>query len=253
MRGLGRGNIPGLMDIHCHILYGVDDGARNVRVTRKMLEMAWEDGIRAMIATPHYRPDRWPVSWEQREAALAKTRRLAQELDPDFRIYTGNEIFYREDAAARLAEGAAATLADSRYVLVEFHPQDSYEYLRQGLQSLRMEGYEVILAHWERYECLLQEPERLEELAGSGIGIQSNADAVLGDRGRAVKKRTRDMLEAGLVPYVATDCHGIQGRTPQLRGAYEYIRKKVGEETAYRVCVENPRKIIESASQGNPL
>ena len=246
MNNLRRGGVPGLIDIHCHILFGVDDGARNVHITRKMLEMAYADGIRAMIATPHYRPERWPVSWEQRELALAKVQRLAQDLDPNFRIYPGNEIFYQEKIGERLAAGEVDTLADSRYILVEFHPDAPYEYLWQGLQGLQMEGYRVILAHWERYDCLIREPERLETLAGSGVGIQSNADAVLGGQGRGVKKLIREMLEDGLVDYVATDCHGIRGRLPQLRCAYEYIRKKIGEDTARKVCVENPQRILQN-------
>ena len=244
-----RGKTPGLIDIHCHLLFGVDDGARNVRVTRKMLEMAYQDGIRAMIATPHWRPDRWRIPPEQMEETLAKVQRLAQDLDPDFRIYSGNEIFYREGAEQRLARGEIWTLADSAWVLVEFHPDAPYEYLREGLSRLRMAGYQVILAHWERYDCLRRDPDRLATLAGSGVGIQSNADAVLGGQGRAVKKLLREMLEAGLVDYVATDSHGVERRPPQLRKAYEYIRKKIGPDTAERVCRKNPERILGSAKK----
>lgn len=243
------GGVPGLIDIHCHILFGVDDGARNARVTRKMLELAYEDGIRAMIATPHYRPDRWRISREQLELTLGKVQLLARDLDPEFRIYPGNEIFYREGIEKRLAEDKIWTMAGSTCVLVEFHPDDSYEYLHQGLQSLQMAGYETILAHWERYDCLRRDPERLEVLAGSGVGIQSNADAVLGGQGRAVKKLVREMLEAGLVDYVATDSHSMDRRPPQLKKAYDYIQKKSGREIAERVCVINPQRILQRAKK----
>ena len=234
------------LDIHNHIMFGLDDGAENIRETRKMLEMAYEDGIRAIIATPHYRPERWAVSPEQTEWVFQKVQRLAKRIDSTFQIYPGNEIFYRDETAELLAKGKIRTLAKSRYLLVEFHPDAPYEYMRQGLQTLCLAGYQVILAHWERYDCLKEEPDRLEGLAQGGVLIQSNVVAILGKQGRAVKKMLREMIQDGFVDFVATDSHDLRKRPPQLSPAYDYIRKKIGEETAYQLCVENPRSVIEN-------
>ena len=240
---------PRLIDIHCHILYGVDDGAADARMTRQILELAWRGGVRAMIATPHFRPDRWQSTRQQRRNILEEVRQMARELDPAFHVYPGSEIFYRDGITEALESGEAEPLADSRYVLVEFFPDAPYRYLCQGLQHLRLAGWQPILAHWERYECLLQSPERLEELTEGGVKIQTNAGAVLGSRGRRVKHLIRRLLARGQIDYVATDCHGSRNRPPQLKSAYEYIRDRIGEEVARRVCVENPGRILNTTRQ----
>ncbi len=240
---------PRLIDIHSHILYGVDDGAADARMARQMLELAWRDGVGAMIATPHFRPDWWQSTRQQRWHILEEVRRMARKLDPTFRIYPGSEIFYQDGIAEALESGDAEPLADSRYVLVEFFPDVPYRYLHRGLQNLRLAGWRPILAHWERYDCLLQSLERLEELAEGGVEIQTNAGAVLGSRGRRVKHLIRRLLSQGQIDYVSTDCHGSRNRPPQLKSAYEYIRDRIGEEVARRVCVENPGRILNTTKK----
>ena len=236
----------GMIDTHSHIVFGMDDGARNKRDTRKMLEHAYADGIRAIIATPHYRLERWNFQTEGFRSALEETRAIASEISPDLRIYPGNEIYYRDEIPFLLREKKIFTLAGSRYVLVEFHPSQPAAYIRQALQRLQMEGYLVILAHVERYTELTGDFDSLENLTELGIYLQVNASTLLGDQGRSLQKLTKKLLKKGMITLVASDSHDVRRRPPELAECFHYIRKKAGFSMAEKLCKVHPMKIIKN-------
>ena len=143
-----------LIDIHAHILPGVDDGSRGMEESETMLSMAYRQGIRRIIATPHYSRRRGSGGL----AELAdRLNARAQAIYGDFEILPGHETYYYEGLAEALKSGQALTLAGSRYVLVEFDPGVSYRQLYQGVRKLIMARYVPVLAHVERYLCLRDE------------------------------------------------------------------------------------------------
>ena len=180
--------MEGFIDMHCHILPGVDDGAKDIKETKEMLRIAYEEGIRCIIATPHHHPKRGKESPKilRRQAKLV--REAAHEIDEHFRIYLGTEIFFGQDVPDKLEAGEILSMNNRDYVLVEFSPSDTYAYIRQSLQQMQMAGYEVILAHVERYNCIIKEIELAEQLWEMGIRLQVNADSITGENGRELKK-----------------------------------------------------------------
>ena len=234
-----------LIDTHCHILPEVDDGAHNIEETRQMLQEAYEDGIRYVIATPHYHPRRGRKSPGYLRRQLKLVREEAAQISDELRIYLGTEIYFGQDIPERLREEKVLTMNRTRYVLVEFSPADPFEYICQGIQQIQLKGYEVILAHIERYQCMYKGKGYAEHLNRMGVKIQVNADSITGNGGWKAKRLVRELLENRLVFCVGTDAHNPKRRPPRMRKAAEYVEKKYGEDYARRIFFSNPRVMLK--------
>lgn len=233
-----------LVDTHCHILPEVDDGAQNMEETRQMLQEAYEDGIRYIIATPHHHPRRGRKSPKQLRRQLKLVREEAAQISGELRIYLGTEIYFGQDIPERLREEQILTMNRTRYVLVEFSPGDPFEYICQGIQQIQMKGYEVILAHIERYQCMYKNIENAEHLKHMGVRIQVNADSITGESGWKAKRLVRRLIDERLVFCVGTDAHDPKRRPPRMKKAAEYVEKKCGEDYARRIFFSNPRIML---------
>ena len=233
-----------LVDTHCHILPEVDDGAKNMEETRQMLQEAYEDGIRYIIATPHHHPRRGRKSPKQLRRQLKLVREEAAQISDELRIYLGTEIYFGQDIPERLREELILTMNKTKYVLVEFSPGDPFDYICQGIQQIQMKGYEVILAHIERYQCMYKNIENVEHLKHMGVRIQVNADSITGEGGWKAKRFVRRLIDERLVFCVGTDAHDPKRRPPRMKKAAEYVEKKCGEDYARRIFFSNPRIML---------
>ena len=236
--------MSGYIDMHCHILPEVDDGAQSIEETVQMLRIAYREGIRCIIATPHHHPKRGMEHPERLRKKLTIVRREAKKIDEKFRVYLGSEIFFGQDVLEKLKEGQILTMNRRNYVLVEFSPSEPFSYIKQSLQQLMMAGYEVILAHAERYRCLTEEPELAEQLGDMGILLQINAGSITGDGGRRIRKFIRYLMDEDLVFCVGTDAHSARSRAPRMKKAAEYVKKKYGEEYVRKIFYENAKMML---------
>ena len=169
----------GLIDIHSHILPLVDDGAESVEMALLMLKKAAEEGIEKIILTPHQKPDRRCVTPEGILRRMEELRELAGKEKIPVQLYPGNEIFYRHGLAELLDKGKIRTMADSRYVLIEFLPGEDYTYIRDALSRVASFGYRPITAHVERYVNVMSRIDKAEELKeDTGCYFQVNAEWV---------------------------------------------------------------------------
>ena len=226
------------VDIHCHILPGVDDGSQSPEETKAMLEKAWDEGIQIMVATPHYH--------KQRGKNDILTRKLAKEVHPKMQICLGMEIYYGEDVPELLKTGKAVSIRKSRYILVEFSPGDDFQYILNAVRKLQMSGHTVIIAHIERYNCLREDISNVEYLREMGAYLQVNAGSITGSYGRSVKKFLREVLKAHLVQLVGTDAHGPEKRSPKMQEAYKEVVKRCGEEYADQIFGQNAKKVLRN-------
>lgn len=233
--------LEGIIDIHCHILHGVDDGVQSLEEAVCVLEKASEDGIRTMILTPHYRKKMFETSKEQIEAQFRELYPYAKELG--VQIYPGCEYHVDSDMIDDIREERHFTLARSKYVLTEYSSVHTFGYIWKHTDQVLRSGYIPVLAHVERYPALTEGIGRIAELSGMGARIQMNADAVLGLSGRKIKKFCHNVLREGLADYIASDCHGMSFRPSHLAECCSYVEKKFGEEEARRIFVKNPKKI----------
>ena len=234
------------VDIHCHILPGVDDGSQTPEETKAMLQKAWDEGIQIMGATPHYHKQRGKNDIELIKKQLLLTRKLAKEVHPKMQICLGMEIYYGEDVPELLKEGRVVSIRKSRYILVEFSPGDEFQYILNAVRKLQMSGHTVIIAHIERYNCLRKDISNVEYLREMGAYLQVNTGSITGSYGRSVKKFLREVLKAHLVQLVGTDAHGSERRTPKMQEAYKEVVKRCGEEYADQIFGQNAKKVLRN-------
>lgn len=233
-----------VIDIHSHILPGVDDGARNMEETIEMIKIAVKEGIGAIVATPHYEVGMEPEVLSKYREAYCKVRQYIEEEQIPLELYQGSEIFYSESITEALQEGTLYTINGTRYVLVEFSIDTGYSTIERALKNLLYAGYRPVLAHTERY-MELHDLKKVGELVRLGTRVQINANSVIGKEGWRVKRFCLRLMKNSLVHVIGTDAHGSSRRRPVIKECVEYIENKMG--TSYRklVCEKNPRKILE--------
>ncbi|MBO5281776.1 MAG: protein-tyrosine-phosphatase [Lachnospiraceae bacterium] len=236
---------PKITDIHCHILPGVDDGSHSMNQSRRMLDLAWENGIRTIIATPHFMPEGPHPSVDRLERLAEELREYAYEQNYDMEIYTGNEIYYHQEAPELLEEGKILTLAGSSYVLVEFAPAEDARYIRNALAAIQAAGYDPVLAHVERYMNLCRKPyEQIRQLRDLGVLIQVNANAIEGKMGPQARKITGELLKRQWVDFVATDAHSDRGRSHAIGECLELLYRKYPAEYVENILWRNAQRLF---------
>lgn len=236
--------MQGFTDIHTHILPGVDDGAENSLISMEMLKIAWEDGIRRIVLTPHNKPMRHNVRPLSMQRMTDELSMKALQQGMEFEFLLGNEFYYRSELLEVLDAYRGCTMAGSSYVLIEFGPMDDFEYIRNGVYQVLSGGFKPIVAHVERYQCIQRKTGYVEDLKEMGAYIQVNAGSVMGHYGFGTKQVTRKLLKQELIDFVASDAHDTERRAPKLSECAKYIAKKFGEKFMQQLFFENPQKLI---------
>lgn len=232
------------MDIHTHILPGVDDGSPDMEETLRMLTVAVKEGITHMIATPHYKAGRHNASAETIYRLVSRVQDLADDNSLPIQIYSGNEVLFYSEVEDALAKHKICTLNETEYVLVEFSPKDSYTYIRNALDSILGMGYQPIIAHVERYECMVKHPEFAAEISQMGVKIQINASSYAGETGWRIKRFTHKLLKNRLVDYVGTDAHSSSGRSPTMQKCSKSLYKKFDEDYVNAILFQNAKQYL---------
>lgn len=237
----------GIYDIHCHIVPGVDDGAENIDETRKLLQMEYDQGVRNIIATPHFRFQMFETPMEKVKEQFKLVEKAAGEIAPDLKVYLGCEFHTNMEMVPLLREKKVMTMAGSRYVLVEFSHKSEEKYIRERLNALLAGGYKPIVAHIERYEATRTSFDFLEELVNMGAYMQINADSITGKDGFFTRRFCNKAMDYGLVHFAGSDCHDSTKRITRIGEAYRMTAKKLGQELADEIFIHNPEKILVSA------
>ena len=235
-----------MVDIHCHILPGLDDGAETIEQSVEMAEMAIKDGITHVVATPHsngeYRFD--PVLIRQRRDELQE--RLAGRLT----LATGCDFHLSFENIQDLRSNPAKyTINQKNYLLVELADFSIPPGTDETLHQLQLLGLSPIITHPERNRLIRSKPEQLRNWLRQGCYVQITAQSLLGGFGESTKKQAEEWLEQDMVHFFASDAHNPSGRPLRLRAAYEAVAEKRGEEVAQALFVENPMAALE----GRPL
>ena len=251
MKGMGEMTDHGLWDIHCHIIPAVDDGAQDLEETRKLLRMEYEQGVRHIITTPHFRNQMFetPIRTIREQFALVQqcVQELNKEYDTNLHVYLGCEFHVNLQMTKMLEERSVSTMADSGYVLVEF-PHDAEDfYIRERLRSLTAAGYKPIIAHIERCEILRNDLTLIRELTDMGAYMQVNADSIIGKGGFFTTRFCRKLMKADLLHFIASDCHDSTIRTSRIKEAFDTVSAKMGQEYAEKIFIKNPEKILKNA------
>ena len=236
----------GYYDIHCHMLPHVDDGSHSTSMSKKMLQIAYENGIRHIVLTPHYMIDRFELTraeiYDQYRLFVAKV----QEDFPDMEFFFGREIFFGEEIMELLQEGIISTMNDTDYVLVEFHPSADAAYIAQSLYKVQNAGFTPILAHIERYPLLMKEVKMIQQIVNGGCYIQLNASTIAGNAGNGIRRQILKLMKKKLVHFIGTDAHSNRTRGPYLDDCVKYLTKKMGQDYVNELLIYNPAKMLNN-------
>ena len=236
----------GYLDIHSHILPAVDDGSKDWEMTKGMLLAAYEQGVRQMIATPHNYPGNHKQDNEKIKRLAKEADKLAKQIAPDFQVFCGNEVFYRRGIAQEIEDGHVLTMAGSRYILVEFYPNEQYGKIYQGLKELVEDGYYPIIADMERVHVLFSNEEKVREMIKMGISVQVNSGSLMGGVFDRRSARLRKYIESGMVHFLGSDCHNLTERPPMMKDCAEKLYKKLPSSCVDRLLYENRESLLKN-------
>lgn len=227
-----------MIDIHHHLLFGLDDGARDIETSVAMAAMAAADGITHIVCTPHANSHYCFDPAENRERLAQLRQRVGDKvtlgLGCDFHLSIDNI----EDA---LRNPTRYTINQKQYLLVEFADFSIPTRISEVFYEFLLSGVQPILTHPERNAVILQHPKRLDGWIEQGCLVQVTASSLTGRFGRDSRRFAQRLLDENKVHFLATDAHNLNSRPPRMKEAFDFVAKHHGEDTAQRLCVDNPR------------
>ena len=227
-----------MIDLHAHIIPGVDDGSASMEETEAMLKLAKESGVDTIVATPHFKEGL--IYNEDIETPYNKTKVLAAKMGIDLRL--GNELYLSEEGVQAAIDGYVYDMGKRGYMLVELPFHQYYPFHDGLMHQLQLKGYTLLLAHVERYGFFRSDPDKLRRVLERGVYGQMNARYVYE---RKTRKQAFKWIEEGYVHVIASDMHNMTTRTPNLNLAYEALSKQYGIATADLLTKENPARLLE--------
>ena len=237
-----------MIDIHSHILPGLDDGSQDFHDTLEMIRLAEKSGIAAMIATPHCNiPGRYENYFgEAYKDAVRSVREAVRREGLSVQIFPGMEAFGTSELPKLLQDGKIMTLNQGRYLLVEFAFEEDPEFVDGLLAELREIGVIPVIAHAERYRFVQENPEIVYNWRMRGYPIQLNKGSFKGSFGRSAMEMAYRLMDHHLVSVIASDAHGPYQRTPYMADVYEDLLGGYPEQYLEMLFKENPGRICKS-------
>lgn len=235
-----------MIDIHTHILPGVDDGPATMEESLEMALMAYEDGTRTIVATPHNRD-------VNERSSIATARTLAEQLNQQIQarsiplvVVLGMENHLELDTPDQVESGRAIPIDGTHYILIEL-PFEFYPfYADEVLFKLQLKGLRPIVVHPERNLAIQDKPEILENLVGKGVLAQITGGSISGNLGRDHQKAARDLLQRNLVHIISSDSHTARGRrVPLLSPGVAAAARIIGDEAARRMVEHTPQAVLQ--------
>lgn len=235
-----------MIDIHAHILPGIDDGAKNIDTALEMAAMAVESGVEIMAATPHCCTLTEPTNlWgtEIKDGLLQLERALSQAGIP-LRIVPGMEIFGTEDVPQMLKRGKMIGLNGSRYPLIEFPFTDYAARATDILEDVLNMGMRPVVAHPERYVYVHNDPTILNLWVEMGCLLQVNKGSLLGRFGVGAHHLSWELVGRNFAYIVASDAHSSSARTPWMGDAAQLLAENFGPEAPRKLLWEHPMRVL---------
>ena len=231
-----------MIDLHSHILPGIDDGSQSFEESLNMARLAVESGVTVMAVTPHCMNDR---SKEVREKVLV-LRDILKEAEIPLKLCMGMEIFGTEYTSRLLREKRLFTLNKSKYPLVEFSFSTSGESETEILHDMIWSGYRPLVAHPERYDFIRENPELTNIWRKMGCLFQINRGSLMGRFGSDIQNMAHSLVKRNFADIVASDAHSERMRTPYLKDVYDLITEKYSYDMGDKLFYYNPKKILKN-------
>lgn len=234
-----------VIDIHSHILPGIDDGAKTEEESLAMALDAVAQGITTVIATPHHKNGKYENKHENIKLHVSILNELLEKANIPLTLLPGQETRLNGDMLVDIRNNELLTLNDTKYLFVEFPYGQVASYSSQVLFELQIAGYIPIIVHPERNAELIQHPNKLFEFVKQGALTQVTAGSVVGNFGRKIQKFSHQLIEANLTHFIASDAHNTGSRCFLLEDALMEVRKKFGTDCFY-MFLENSQLLVDN-------
>lgn len=232
------------IDIHTHVLYGVDDGSKSLNESLEIIDYLKSVGITDIVLTSHYIDGtNYKINVSERKKRLEKLKKATQ--DKNVNLYLGNEVYLTDSVVSLFNTKEICTLNNSKYMLVELPLSNYLRNYQNILCDINEAGLIPIMAHPERYRFIQKDKTKISEILDYGCLLQCNIDSLIGKYGRDAKKVMKWLLKKDLVSFVATDTHYVSDNK-KLEKAYKKLKKIVGEEKFIELTYQNPKRALEN-------
>ena len=237
-----------MIDIHSHILPGLDDGSQDMKETLEMIRKAEMTGVTAMVATPHCNIPKGRKNYfdEDYKEAVHSVQLAVKQEGLNVEIYPGMEVFATPDLPQLLREGRIMTLNGGRYLLVEFDFNEDPDFAVSIIEEIRATGVIPVIAHAERYKFVQRNPNIVYHWRTNGYPIQVNKGSFKGSFGGAAMDMAYNLMDCNLVSVVASDAHSQHWRTTDMSGTYERLIDDYSQRYLDMVFRENPGRICRN-------
>lgn len=233
-----------IVDIHSHIIPGIDDGAKSMEMTLEMLRNSEKDGTKQIIATPHYLLEYGEAMISEVKELVKKINLLINQEGIDVKVYSGQEVYYTERIIQDYIEGKIGTINDSKYMLIEFPMRKFDNNIFNVIYELQVRNITPIIAHPERYKAIIEKPSIINKFINEGYLFQINSGSLEGKFGVEVKKTAETLLNNKIYNFIGSDAHDTKNKTTGLSKAINLINKY--DKDAEKVFQDSSRKILNN-------
>ena len=235
-----------MIDIHCHLLPAIDDGATDVEMSVAMAKIAVDEGITHIVCTPHIYPGVYDNTTHSIQAAVNTFQKILEQLQIPLQLYVGADTHLVPGLLARLETGDVPTINHGRYLLLEPAHHVVTPKFESAVLALLYEGHIPIITHPERLHWIDEHYEVFERLVSRGVWMQITAGSLTGVFGKKAQYWADKLLHDGMVHVIATDAHNLQKRAPRVQQALIRATQVLGKEEAMRTLFDRPHAVIHN-------
>jgi protein-tyrosine phosphatase len=233
-----------MIDIHCHILPGIDDGAKTFEDSINMAKKAVSEGIQTIIATPHHRNGTYDNTKSEIIPLVSKLNETFKKESINLEVLPGQECRIYGEILEDYHNGEILPLnIDTQYMFIEFPSSTVPRYAERLFYDIQVEGMIPVIVHPERNAELIERPDKLYKLVKNGAATQLTASSLVGYFGKNIQKFSQQIIEANLTHFIASDAHNVNSRSFKMEEAMDYIEKKYGIDTVY-YFTENAEMVV---------
>lgn len=231
-----------MIDIHSHIIPGIDDGSKNMEMTLEMLRAAEKSGTKKIVATPHYLMEYGEAKINEVKDYVEKINSIVNDEGINIEVYAGQEVYFTHNIISDYLEGNIGTINDSRYMLIEFSMRNQEQNLFDTLYELQVRNIIPIIAHPERYKYIINKPSVINDFINEGYLFQMNAGSLEGLFGDSVRKTAEMLVANGIYNFIGSDAHNITTRSVGISKGVDLANAK--NKINGELFIESSRRLI---------
>lgn len=232
-----------MIDMHSHIIPGIDDGSKDIDESIEMLKSAEFSGTTKIIATPHYSRV-FDEPFNKVKKNFESLKATAKEYNINLELFLGQEVYISKDLVNNYKEGLIGTINNSKYMLIEFPMNNIEKGLIEMIYEIKLLNIQPIIAHPERYLPIIKNPFEINSLIDEGVLFQLNAGSAIGKFGKDVKKTSNILLDNNIYSFIGSDAHGVVSRTTNVSESIDYINENYSDLD--EIFIKNSEKVLNN-------